>query len=93
MKSLTIVEPDNFCRYYQAHVLKEHGWFVVAILKSYDHLVLVRTLDVPSSIFEFFVPVLMETTFMAVMNEFVKMGIVNNVIAIPNRLIDLFQEI
>ena len=41
--------------YYRAHIPQEKVWFFVATIRSYDHLVFDRTVDIEHSIFELFV--------------------------------------
>lgn len=75
-----------YCSYYQAHVVPVTGWFVVAALKSYEHLAFDRTLDVERSTFEFFVTPAAEDTFLAVMDYMQFHGYVTNLTKLPNRL-------
>lgn len=83
----------SYCSYYQAHVERESCWFVVAILKSYEHMVFDRTIDTELSVFEFFVPVSTEPYFLELMAYFESKGIVNNVKKLPNRLLDDSQKV
>lgn len=76
-----------FCSYYQAYVVPQTGWFVVAALKSFDHLAFDRTVDVNGSIFEFFVPEAYEPTFLSIMKWMEENGYVRDVQKLPNRLI------
>ena len=46
----------NYSSYYQAYIEKASCWYVVAILKSYEHLAFDRTLDTQTNLFEFYVP-------------------------------------
>lgn len=77
----------QYCSYYQAHVPREHCWFLTATIRSYEHMAFDRTLDKENSIFEFFVPQDMEPLFLQVMARFEKEGIIQNLQNLPNRLI------
>lgn len=79
--------------YYQASVVRTTSWFVVAILKSFDHVSLDRTIDVQNSIFEFFVPHAMEAHFLEIMNELIKQGYVFNLQKMENRLLSDLQQV
>lgn len=76
----------NFCIYYQAIVDRPLCWYVIAVLKSYDHIAFDRTIDVESNLIEFFVPPLTEAIFLSVMARLVKEGLVHNLVKLPNRL-------
>jgi len=76
-----------YCRYYQAHVSEPESWFMVSIIRSFEHLCFDRTLDAEQSIFEFFVPEQNEATFLELMHWFEQQGIVSNVQKLENRLI------
>jgi len=80
------VENNKFCQYYQAHVDKKMTWFVVATLKSYEHMQFDRTIDPNQSIFEFFVPQDMEHLFLAVIERLTKKGYVSGLVKQENRL-------
>ena len=75
-----------YCSYYQAHIKKELCWFVTAALRSYEHVAFDRTLDVATSLFEFFVPETTEKFFLEIMAYFEQEGIVQNLIKTHNRL-------
>jgi hypothetical protein len=75
-----------YCHYYQARVYKTKTWFVVAALKSFDHMSFDRTIDTDNAILEFFVPPAMEQQFLNVMNYFCKHGYVYEFQQLPNRL-------
>lgn len=62
------------CLYYCAQLKKEHVWLITATLKSFEHLAFDRTIDKQQSIFEFFVPELNKSTFVAIMNRFQDLG-------------------
>ena len=76
----------NHCLYYQARVKREYCWFLVGILKSFEHMAFDRTIDKEKSIFEFFVPPLMKDYFEELMDFFSKEGVISDLQALPNRL-------
>ena len=76
-----------YCIYYQAHVPPRHCWFVLAILKSFEHVCLSRTLDQATSMVEFFVPSDMHGYFQEVMSYLVQEQLVTNLTILPNRLV------
>ena len=76
----------DYCFYYQAHVKKELCWFLVAVLRSYDHMAFDRTIDKAGSVFEFFVPPLMQKYFEEVMTFFLKEGVITYFKQMDNRL-------
>ena len=78
----------EFCLYYQAHVRKERAWFLVGILKSFEHMAFDRTIDKENSIFEFFVPSSMKNHFESLMHFFMKEKIITSFSEMPNRLMD-----
>ena len=75
-----------YCCYYQATVRKADAWFLVAVLRSFEHLAFDRTLEKNSSRFEFFVPKDLEKNFLALMAYFQNEGIVTHFEQLPNRL-------
>lgn len=77
-----------YCSYYQAHVVPRHCWFVLATLKSFEHLVFDRTIDTPNSIVEFFVPPSAEKYFLEVMKYFESQSMIDGLQKLPNRLIE-----
>lgn len=83
----------SYSLYYTANVTRELCWFLTATLRSYEHIAFDRTLDATTSLFEFFVPNEMEFYFLDVMDYFQKEGIIHNLQKLPNRLVDLNQEI
>jgi uncharacterized protein DUF4911 len=83
----------NYCSYYQALVDKTFCWYVVAILKSYEHLAFDRTLDTQKNLFEFYVPPSREEEFLKLMSYFEAQHLVTNVQKLPNRLADSNQEL
>lgn len=84
---------DGYCLYYQAYVPPVKGWYVVAILKSYDHIALARTVDVKNSVWEFYVPHAMEQSFLQIMAALAKEGAIERVQKLPNRLADPAQHL
>lgn len=84
---------NNHCSYYQALVDKTFCWYVVAILKSYEHLAFDRTLDTSTNLFEFYVPEAREQEFLKLMSYFEAQHLVSNLNKLPNRLADHEQEL
>lgn len=80
-----------FCRYFQAHIVSHNVWFVTSVLRSCDHLVFDRTIDVRKSIFEFFVPSERAEQFVALIHIFQEKNIVTMFVELPNRL--RFQDV
>jgi len=83
----------SYCSYYQARVEKPHMWYVVGILRSFEHLVFDRTIDKQKGIIEYYVPSDLENYFLEIMEYFVAQGIVHDVTKLPNRLQDPTQEV
>lgn len=83
----------NSCSYYQAVVERSLCWYVVAILRSFEHTVFDRTLHVAESRFEFFVPVSMEPAFCEIMDYFQKQGLVSDLKKLPNRLTEFGESV
>jgi len=83
----------SYCSYYQAQVERESCWFIVAVLKSYEHLVFDRTIDTESSVLEFFVPPSTERYFLEIISYLESKGMVNNIKKLPNRLLDDTQKV
>lgn len=81
-----------YSSYYQAHVQEKETWFLVATLRSFEHLMFDRTLDKNTSTFEFFVPKDHEATFLALMQYYIDSGIVRNLVKLPNRLMDPLES-
>jgi hypothetical protein len=77
--------------YYQATLERSLCWFVVASLKTYDHLCFDRTINTKESIFEFFVSPDMEELFLAVMCYFQNKHLVTNLVKLPNRITRLAE--
>lgn len=78
----------SWCVYYRAHVKREKVWFFVAVLRSYEHLCFDRTYDIEASIFEFFVPPLLEKDFLAVISLLKDEGIVSDLVPLNNRVLE-----
>ena len=76
----------NYCCYYQARVQKADTWFLVAVLRSFEHIAFDRTLDKIEGIFEFFVPEAHEHIFLELMDYFLKEHVVFDVKKLSNRL-------
>jgi len=77
----------QYCTYYQAHVPREHCWFLTATLRSYEHVAFDRTLDKEQSIFEFLVPESQEPLFLQVMSRFEAEGVIKDLQKFPNRFV------
>ena len=77
---------EMYCSYYQAHLVPSTVWFVVSILKSFEHMAFDRAFDVEQSIFEFFVVPAAEPTFLAVMEYMQSKGYISYYKKLPNRL-------
>ena len=75
-----------FGEYFQAQVSKKECWFLVAILRSFEHLSFDRTYDRETSTFEFFVPLEQKKIFLEIMAFFQEKRIVTTLSAMPNRL-------
>jgi len=74
--------------YYQAHVDPAMCWFVTSAFKSYEHLVFDRTIDVPTSTFEFFIAPSGESWFLEIMAYMQEQGYVSDLKKVPNRLME-----
>lgn len=83
----------SLCSYYQAQVNRELVWFMVATLRSFEHLCFDRTLLKDESVFEFFVPQHNEQLFVELMNYYQNESIITKVQKLPNRLLDADQEL
>jgi len=79
-------QSNLFCTYYQAHVNGTFCWFVTALLRSYEHMVFDRTIDVENSILEFFVAPGAERHFLSIMSYFQEQGYIDQLKELPNRL-------
>ena len=76
-----------YCLYYQAQVKKELCWFMVAVIRSCEHVAFDRTIDKAGSVFEFFVPPLMQKYFEEIMACFLKDGVITYCTQMDNRLL------
>lgn len=74
--------------YFQAQVVPKDTWFLVAILRSFEHLQFDRTYDKTTGTFEFLVPQAHEKYFLEIMNYFQQEGIVLTLEKIRNRFED-----
>ncbi len=79
--------------YYQAQVDPAHAWFFVGVLRSFEHMAFDRTLDVQTSLFEFFVPQDTEKHFLDLMSYFQQERIISNLKNLPNRLAEPDAEL
>ncbi len=87
------MKKNMYSKYYQAAIVSKDLWFVTAIIRSFEHLELNRTIDVKNSILEFFVPEGNEKEFLEVMVYFQDTGLVTSLQELPNRLSDESQEV
>jgi hypothetical protein len=82
---------DSYSLYYQATVYRSQTWQLVAILKSFEYLAFDRALEKSLSdqlsLFEFFVPHLLNNEFIDLMNYFKINGIVQDYIMLNNRFL------
>ena len=78
----------DYCCYYQARIRKRDTWFLVAVLRSFEHMAFDRTLNKAEGIFEFFVPVAHEPVFLELMRYFQDEQIATDLIKLPNRLVE-----
>lgn len=81
------------CPYYQARIKRSECWFLVAVLKSYEHVAFDRALDAHESIFEFFVAPSMEDYFIELMERMKSLGVISDLQKLPNRLLDAGQKL
>lgn len=83
----------NQSRYFQATVHRELSWYVVAILKSFEHLCFDRTYDAESSRFEFFVAPDMAHEFIKLMEHFKNEHLIADFQELPNRITELGEQV
>lgn len=83
----------NTSSYYQAIVERSSCWYVVAILRSFEHTAFDRTIDIATSKFEFFVPTSMEEPFCAIMEHFKQQGLVSELVKLPNRITECGEPV
>lgn len=86
MNNLTIHTSKDYCPYYVANVDRHMSYYFVAIMKSFDNMVFDRTIDVETSLFEFFVAPAFEEQFLDLMAYFKEQGLVANLEKRENRL-------
>ncbi len=83
----------DYCLYYQALVTPSQCWFLVGVLRSFEHMVFDRTLDKSQSLFEFFVPAGQEQSFLELMQFFSEHGVIRDLRKLNNRLLDPAQKL
>lgn len=83
----------SYCLYYQARVVESECWFLVAVLRSFEHLTFDRTFDKQDSIFEFFVPSQNEKVFVEIMDHFKGIGVIKSFNKAENRLLSPDQVV
>lgn len=83
----------RYCPYYTAFVDKKFCWYVVAILKSYEHLAFDRTLDTESNLFEFYVTPAREQEFLDLLHYFEQNYLIHDLKKCTNRLSDPTQQL
>lgn len=93
MDNISSQDKLQYCSYYQAKVNRSDAWFLVAILKSCDHMVFDRTIDKAQNIFEFFVPRSLESYFLTIMDYFISHNIVYDLKKLPNRLMQSGEQV
>ena len=76
----------SFSSYYQACIEVKDCWFLVAIMRSFEHLSFDRTVNKETSTFEFFVPEGNEQAFIEIMEYLASQGVVKEYHKMPNRL-------
>ena len=76
----------SYSSYYQAEVQNAQDWFLVAVLKSFDHVAFDRTLDPKTGTFEFFVAPDLEADFLGLMRHLEQQKVIANLRKMPNRL-------
>ena len=83
----------SYSIHYQARVERSQTWFVVGILRSFEHLVFDRTIDKQREIIEYFVPADLEYYFLEVMEYFISQAIVYDLTKLPHRSQNFTQEV
>ena len=76
----------KYSEYYQSHIPQQNCWLLTGLLRSCEHVAFDRTVDVPNSIFEFFVPADQEEEFVFFMNAMIRRGIILDLKKLPNRI-------
>jgi hypothetical protein len=82
-----------YSTYYQAHIRRSDCLFLVAFLRSFEHLAFDRTVDVQNSIFEFFVSPGCESYFEEILDYLKAQNIVLSYQKLSNRLINMHAEV
>lgn len=77
----------SHCLYYQAVVNPQQAWFLVGVLRSFEHLAFDRTCDKATSTFEFLVPISNERHFLEIMHYFQGAGVISSFAQYDNRLL------
>ena len=77
---------EEYCHYYQAQVDKSSCWFVLATLKSYEHITFDRTLENDNGTLEFFVPQSTKPYFLEIMKSLENEQVIWNLQEMSNRL-------
>jgi hypothetical protein len=75
-----------YCAYWQAEVVREQTWFLVAVVRSYEYLAFDRTLDKKKNIFEFFVPIQGEVSFIKLLARLQEKGVILTYRKLENRI-------
>lgn len=83
----------HYSSYYQAYVERSSCWYLVAVLKSCEHLAFDRTLDSTTNLFEFYVTPAREQEFINLMHYFEDQHLLTEFKKLPNRLADPLQEL
>jgi len=78
---------NQFCLYYVGQVKKEKVWMLSSALRGTEHIAFDRTIDVTQSLFEFFVPVSMESIFLELMDYLRCEGVLLSLEKKENRLL------
>ncbi len=76
----------TYCLYYTAQLDKSRCWLVSSLLRGTEHVAFDRSLDPHESVFEFFVPVTMESVFLEVMAYLEKEKVVRELMKKNNRV-------
>lgn len=79
--------------YYQARIERSLCWFVIASLKSFEHVCFDRTLNPEESLFEFYVSPDTKDIFEEVMHYFQARNLVFDLKQLPNRITVLGEDV
>jgi hypothetical protein len=82
-----------YCAYYHAYVPRKTSWFLVATLKSVEHIAFDRTLEKTNGLFEFFVAPGFVSQFEQLMAYYDTNGIVTSWHKLPNRIEQLHASV